>query len=66
MLKNSTINIKTIEKIAKVLGELNEHVLYVGGAIVSFTLPTKAQNNLGQQKTSIFLSKLALIRKWKN
>lgn len=36
MLKNSTINIKVIEKVAAALGELNEQVIYVGGAIVSF------------------------------
>lgn len=36
MLKNSTINIKVIEKVANALGELNEDVIYVGGAIVSF------------------------------
>ena len=36
MLKNSTINIKVIEKVANALGDLNEDVIYVGGAIVSF------------------------------
>lgn len=36
MLKNSTINIKVIEKVANALGELNNNVIYVGGAIVSF------------------------------
>ena len=36
MLKNSTINIKIIEKVANALGDLNEDVIYVGGAIVSF------------------------------
>lgn len=36
MLKNSTINIKVIEKVANALGELNNDVIYVGGAIVSF------------------------------
>ena len=36
MLKNSTINIKVIEKVANALGELNENVIYVGGAIVSY------------------------------
>lgn len=36
MLINSTINIKVIEKVANALGELNNDVIYVGGAIVSF------------------------------
>lgn len=36
MLKNSEINIKVIEKVAEALGELNDQVIYVGGAIVSF------------------------------
>lgn len=36
MLKNSIINIKVIEKVANALGELNNDVIYVGGAIVSF------------------------------
>lgn len=36
MLKNTTINIKVIEKVAKALGEINNEVIYVGGAVVSF------------------------------
>lgn len=36
MLKNSTINIKVIEKVAIALEEINTNVIYVGGAIVSF------------------------------
>ena len=35
MLKNTQINKLAIQKIAKALGELNEKVVYVGGAIVS-------------------------------
>ena len=35
MLKNQTINLKVIEKVALSLGELNKDVLYVGGAVVS-------------------------------
>ncbi|MDR9487472.1 hypothetical protein [Salibacter sp.] len=35
MLKNQTINLKVIEKVASVLGELNEEIIYVGGAVVS-------------------------------
>lgn len=35
MLKNQTINLKVVEKVAFALGELNEDVIYVGGAVVS-------------------------------
>lgn len=35
MLKNQTINIKVVEKVAQTLGELNQDVIYVGGAVVS-------------------------------
>ena len=35
MLKNQTINIKVVEKVAFALGELNDDVIYVGGAVVS-------------------------------
>lgn len=35
MLKNKTINLKVVEKVATALKELNNEVIYVGGAIVS-------------------------------
>lgn len=35
MLKNQTINIKVVEKVAISLEEINNEVIYVGGAIVS-------------------------------
>ena len=35
MLKNQTINLKVIEKVALALGEINDEVIYVGGAVVS-------------------------------
>jgi predicted nucleotidyltransferase len=35
MLKNQTINLKIVEKVASALGELNDEVVYVGGAVVS-------------------------------
>lgn len=35
MLKNQTINLKVVEKVALALGELNQEVVYVGGAVVS-------------------------------
>ena len=35
MLKNQAVNLKVVEKVASTLGELNEDVIYVGGAVVS-------------------------------
>lgn len=35
MLKNQTINLKVVEKVAISLEELNKDVIYVGGAVVS-------------------------------
>lgn len=35
MLKNQTINIKVVEKVAIALEELNNDVIYVGGAVIS-------------------------------
>jgi len=35
MLKNQAINLKVVEKVALALGELNDEVIYVGGAVVS-------------------------------
>jgi predicted nucleotidyltransferase len=35
VLKNQTINLKVVEKVALALEELNKDVIYVGGAIVS-------------------------------
>lgn len=35
MPKNQTINLKVIEKVASTLGELNDDMIYVGGAVVS-------------------------------
>lgn len=35
MLKNQMINLKVVEKVALALGELNDEVIYVGGAVIS-------------------------------
>ena len=34
-MKNTTINLGVIQKVANALGKLNEKVVYVGGAVVS-------------------------------
>ena len=41
MLKNQTINLKVIEKVALALGEINDEVIYVGGAVVSLYVTDK-------------------------
>ena len=42
MLKNTQINRLAIRKIAQALGELNEQVVYVGGAAVSLYIDDPA------------------------
>ena len=41
MLKNQTIDLKVIEKVALALGEINDEVIYVGGAVVSLCVTDK-------------------------
>lgn len=41
MLKNQTINLKAVEKVAISLEELNKDVVYVGGAVVSIYVTDK-------------------------
>ncbi len=41
MLKNQTINLKVVEKVALALGELNNEVIYVGGAVISLYVTDK-------------------------
>ena len=42
MLKNQIINIKVVEKVAMTLAELNDEIIYVGGAIVSLYVTDEA------------------------
>lgn len=42
MLKNQSINLKVVEKVANSLGELNDEVIYVGGAVVSLYITDEA------------------------
>jgi predicted nucleotidyltransferase len=41
MLKNRTVNLRVVEKVALALGELNDDVIYVGGAVVSLYVTDK-------------------------
>jgi len=46
MLKNQTINLKVIEKVAQSLEELNENMIYVGGAVVSLYVTDQGAEQL--------------------
>lgn len=53
MLKNQTINLKVIEKVAIALEELNKDVIYVGGAIVSLYVTDEGAENPPIQSINI-------------
>ncbi len=46
MLKNTLINRLAITKVAIALGELNEQVVYVGGAVVSLYIDDPAAEDV--------------------
>ena len=50
MLKNSTINLGVIRKIATALDELNERVVFVGGAVVSLYVNDPAADDIRPTK----------------
>ena len=58
MLKNQTINLKVVEKVALSLEELNDQVIYVGGAVVTLYVTDVLP------KTLIFQYKSARTHKW--
>lgn len=49
-MKNTRINLKVISKVAKALGELNDRVVYVGGAIVSLYINDPAAEDIRPTK----------------
>lgn len=49
-MKNTSINLKVINKVAKALGELNDRVVYVGGAIVSLYINDPAAEDIRPTK----------------
>lgn len=49
-MKNTAINIGIIRKIAKALGELNDRVVYVGGAVVSLYINDPAAEDIRPTK----------------
>jgi predicted nucleotidyltransferase len=50
MLKNKTINLGIVKKVANALGELNEQVAYVGGATVSLYADDPAADDVRPTK----------------
>lgn len=50
MLKNKTINLGIVKKVAKALGELNDQVAYVGGAMVSLYADDPAADDVRPTK----------------
>jgi len=50
MLKNNTINLEVIRKIAVALGAMNEQVVYVGGATVSLYINDPAADDVRPTK----------------
>lgn len=50
MLKNTTINIGVIKRIATALNQLNERVVYVGGAVVSLYIDDEAADDVRPTK----------------
>ena len=50
MLKNTLINKAATKKIAQALGELNERVVYVGGAVVSLYIDDPSADDVRPTK----------------
>ncbi len=50
MLKNTIVNRGVIKKIAVALGDLNERVMYVGGAVVSLYINDPAADDVRPTK----------------
>jgi predicted nucleotidyltransferase len=50
MIKNTIINLRIIKKIAQALNELNEEVIYVGGAVVSLYINDPAADDVRPTK----------------
>jgi predicted nucleotidyltransferase len=61
MLKNTRINLGVIQKIATALSELNERVVYVGGAVVSLYINDPAAEDVRPTKDIDISLKIASI-----
>ena len=61
MIKNTIINRKATQKVAKALGELNKDVVFVGGAIVSFYIDDTAAEDVRPTKDIDISLKIASL-----
>ena len=60
-MKNSIINLKTIKQVAEALGNLNNQVIYVGGATVSLYADDKAAEDIRPTKDIDISLKIASL-----
>jgi hypothetical protein len=61
MLKNTQINRAVTKKIAIALGPLNQHVVYVGGAVVSLYIDDRAADDVRPTKDLDLTMKIVSI-----
>lgn len=66
MLKNTRINRLVTKKIALALGELNEQVVYVGGAVVSLYVDDPAADDVRPTKDLDLTMKIASLSELEN
>ncbi len=59
MLKNKTINLGVIKKVARTLAELNDQVVYVGGAVVSVYADDPAADDVRPTKDIDIMLRIA-------
>jgi hypothetical protein len=61
MIKNTIINRKATQKVAKALGHLNQKVIYVGGGVVSFYIDDPAAEDVRPTKDIDISLKIASV-----
>lgn len=66
MLKNTQINRLAVQKIANALGDLNEKVVYVGGAIVSLYIDDLSAEDVRSTKDIDITLQIASITELEN
>ena len=66
MLKNTRINRLVTKKIALALGELNEQVVYVGGAVVSLYVDDPSADDVRPTKDLDLTMKIASLSELEN
>jgi predicted nucleotidyltransferase len=64
MLKNTHINLQVVDKVAGLLGQLNDEVVYVGGAVASLYITEKAADLPRPTKDVDVSIQLGSISEW--